>query len=66
MKKVFKKVDWVQIGVLGLGIAATLAKTIYENKKFNEALDKKFTEAIEKKVDKMVNDGVITPLKINK
>lgn len=66
MKKIFKKMDWVQIGVLGLGIAATLAKSIYENKKFDEALDKKFTEAIDKKVNKMINDGVITPLKINK
>lgn len=62
MKKVLKKIDWFQVGVLGLGIAASVAKTFYENKKFNEALDKKLNEQIEKKVDKMVKDGIITPV----
>lgn len=62
MKKFLKKIDWFQVGVLGLGIAASLAKSFYENKKFDEALDKKFTEQIEKKVDKMIKDGVIAPV----
>lgn len=65
MKKFIKKIDWFQVGVLGLGIAASIAKSFYDNKKFNEALDKKFAEEIEKKVDKMIKDGVITPV-INK
>lgn len=62
MKKILKKVDWFQIGVLGLGIAASVAKTFYENKKFNESLEKKLEEKVEKKVDEMIEKGLITPV----
>lgn len=63
MKKVLKKIDWFQVGVLGLGIAASIAKSFYENKKFDEALNKKFNEKIEKKVDQLIKDGLIKPVK---
>ena len=36
MKKMVKKIDWVQIGVLGIGLVATLAKSIYEAKRFDQ------------------------------
>lgn len=59
MKKVLSKIDWFQIGVLGLGIAASVAKSFYENKKFDEALQKKFDEKIEKKVNELIENGRI-------
>lgn len=59
MKKVLSKIDWFQIGVLGLGIAASVAKSFYENKKFDEALQKKFDEKIEKKVNELIESGTI-------
>lgn len=55
MKKIIKKIDWIQIGVFSLGIIATVAKTLYENKRFNEELDKKYENNFEKKVSEIID-----------
>ena len=54
MKDALKKVDWVQIGVLGLGLVATLAKGLYENKRFDSDLEKRFNNRLEQKVEEIV------------
>lgn len=55
MKKVLKKIDWVQIGVLGLGLAASLAKSVYEAKRFDADLDKKYDGNFEKRVNELID-----------
>ena len=55
MNNVLKKVDWVQVGVLGLGLFASLAKSIYESKPFDADLDKKYEQNFEKKVLEIVD-----------
>ena len=49
MKNIFKKMDWIQVGVLALGITASIAKTVYENKKFDDNLAKQTNNHFEKK-----------------
>jgi len=56
MKNILKKIDWIQVSVLGLGVVASLAKSIYEAKRFDEDLDKKYDEHFEKKVSKIVEE----------
>lgn len=56
MKKFLEKVDLVQVGVLGLGLVASLAKSVYEAKRFDADLDKKYEEHFEKKVSKIVDE----------
>ena len=56
MKNFLEKVDWVQVGVLGLGLVASLAKSVYEAKRFDADLDKKYEEHFEKKVSKIVDE----------
>lgn len=58
MKKVLKKIDWVQVGVLGLGLAASLAKSIYEAKRFDADLDKKYEDNFEKKVNELIDKKI--------
>ena len=55
MKDILKKVDWFQVGVLGLTLATTLAKGIYENKKFDANLNKQYDEHFEKRVAEIVD-----------
>lgn len=55
MKKVLSKVDWIQVGVLGLGLVASLAKSIYETKRFDADLDKKYEDNFEKRVSEIVD-----------
>ena len=56
MKKFLEKVDLVQVGVLGLGLVASLAKSVYEAKRFDADLDKKYAEHFETKVSKIVDE----------
>lgn len=56
MKNILKKIDWIQVSVLGLGVVASLAKSIYEAKRFDEDLDKKYDEHFEKRVSKIVEE----------
>lgn len=55
MKKMVKKIDWVQIGVLSIGLVATLAKSIYEAKRFDQDLEEKYEKHFEKKVSEIVD-----------
>lgn len=55
MKKFIKKLDWVQVGVLALGITASIAKTLYESKKFDENLAKQTNDQFEKKVNELID-----------
>lgn len=55
MKKVIQKIDWVQVGVLGLGLIATLAKSVYEAKRFDEDLNKRYDDHLEKKVSEIID-----------
>lgn len=55
MNKLFKKLDWFQVGVLALGITASVAKTIYESKKFDANLDKQHNDHFEKKVNELID-----------
>ncbi len=55
MKNILKKLDWIQIGVLALGVTASLARTLYENKKFDENLSKKNDDHFEKKVNELID-----------
>lgn len=55
MKKVLKKIDWVQIGVLSLGLAASLAKSVYEAKRFDSNLEKRCDDHFEKKVNELID-----------
>lgn len=55
MNKIFKKVDWVQVGVLALGITASIAKSIYEAKKFDANLQKQSNDHFEKKVNELID-----------
>lgn len=55
MKKVLKKIDWVQIGVLSLGLAASLAKSVYEAKKFDANLEKRCDDHFEKRVNELID-----------
>ncbi len=58
MKKVLKKIDWFQIGVLGLGLAASLAKSVYEAKKFDANLEKKYDDHFEKRVNELIDKKI--------
>ncbi len=55
MKNILKKLDWIQVGVLVLGVTASLARTLYENKKFDESLAKKSDDHFEKKVNELID-----------
>ena len=55
MKKVLKKVDWFQVSVLGLGLVASLAKSVYEAKRFDANLDKQYDQHFEKRVAEIVD-----------
>lgn len=55
MKKFLEKVDWVQIGVTGLGLITYLVKSIYETKRFNENLDKRYDDNFDKRVAEIVD-----------
>jgi len=55
MKNIFKKMDWIQVGVLALGITASIAKTVYENKKFDDNLAKQTNNHFEKKVNELID-----------
>jgi len=55
MKDMFKKVDWFQIGVLGLGVVASLTKSVYETKRFNANLDKRYDDNFDKRVAEIVD-----------
>jgi hypothetical protein len=55
MNKFIKKIDWIQVGVLALGITASLARTLYENKKFDENLTKRSNEHFDKKVNELID-----------
>ena len=55
MNKIFKKVDWIQVGVLALGITASIAKSIYEAKKFDANLQKQSNDHFEKKVNELID-----------
>ena len=55
MKNVLQKIDWVQVGVLGLGLAASLAKAIYESKRFDANLDKRCDDHFEKRVNELID-----------
>lgn len=55
MKKIFKKMDWIQVGVLALGITASIAKTVYESKKFDDNLAKQTNDHFEKKVNELID-----------
>ena len=56
MKKVLKKIDWVQVGVLGL--AASLAKSIYEAKRFDADLEKRYDGNLEKKINEIIDKRI--------
>ena len=58
MKKVLKKIDWIQVGVLGLGLAASLAKSIYEAKRFNADLEKRYDGNLEKKINEIIDKRI--------
>lgn len=58
MKKVLKKIDWFQIGVLGLGLAASLAKSIYEVKRFDADLEKRYDCNLEKKINEIIDKRI--------
>lgn len=49
------RIDWCQVGVFMLGIGATIAKTLYENKKFDENLDRQYIEHFDERVSKIVD-----------
>lgn len=55
MKKFLEKVDWVQVGVLGLGLVASFARSLYETKRFDADLDKKYEDNFEKRVEEIVD-----------
>jgi len=55
IKKVIKKVDWVQVGVLGLGLIASLAKSIYEAKRFDTNLNEKYNNHLEKRINEIID-----------
>ena len=56
MKKVLSKVDWFQVGVLVLGLSASLAKSIYETKRFDKNLNERYDDNLEKKISKIVDE----------
>lgn len=58
MKKVLKKIDWFQVGVLSLGVAASLAKSIYEAKRFDADLNEKYEDNFEKKVNALIDKKI--------
>lgn len=56
MKKFdIKNVDWFQVGVGGLTLLATLAKTIYDNKRFDARIDKDLDGRLVERVEEIVN-----------
>lgn len=55
MKKVIKKIDWVQVGVLGLGLIASLAKSIYEAKRFDANLNERYDDHLDKRISEIVD-----------
>lgn len=58
MKKVLKKIDWIQVGVLSLGLAASLAKSIYEAKRFDADLEKRYDGNLEKKINEIIDKRI--------
>ena len=58
MKKVLKKIDWIQVGVLGLGLAASLAKSIYEAKRFDADLEKRYDGNLAKKINEIIDKRI--------
>lgn len=54
MKKVLSKIDWFQVGVISLGLVASLSKSIYDAKKFDSVIEKQLDEGLEKKVQEIV------------
>ena len=54
MKNVLNKIDWFQISVIGLGLTATLLRSVYENKRFDANLDKQYEQHFEKRVEEIV------------
>jgi len=55
MKKVLSKIDWFQVGVLGLGLTASLVKSIYETKRFDANLNKRYDDNLEKRISEIVD-----------
>lgn len=56
LKKIdITRIDWCQVGVVGLGIAATIVKSIYENKRFDANLEKQYINHFEERVSKIVD-----------
>ena len=59
MKKFnIKEIDWFQIGVIGLSLLGTLAKGIYDNKRFDAVVDKNFDGRLVERVGKIVEDKI--------
>lgn len=59
MKKFnIKEIDWFQIGVIGLSLLGTLAKGIYENKRFDAVVDKNFDGRLVERVREIVEDKI--------
>lgn len=59
MKKFnIKEIDWFQIGVIGLSLLGTLAKGIYENKRFDAVVDKNFDGRLVERVGEIVKDKI--------
>lgn len=50
-----KKLDWASIGVFGLSIAASVAKLVYNNKRFDDHLNKQYDGHLDDKVSKIVD-----------
>lgn len=55
MNKVLKKIDWFQVGVITMGLAATLVKSIYESKRFDSNLNKRYDDNFEKRVEEIID-----------
>jgi len=55
MKNFLSKVDWFQVCVLTLGIAASFTKSIYESKRFDDNLDKRYDDNLDKRVSEIVD-----------
>lgn len=55
MKKFLEKIDWFQVGVLTLGLTASLAKSLYETKRFDDNLNKKYDDNLEKRINEIID-----------
>lgn len=56
MKKFdIKNIDWFQVGVGGLTLLATLAQTVYNNKRFDARIDADLDGRLVERVEEIVN-----------